>query len=362
MARIWVNARFLTQPLTGVQRYAYEVTRRLAGVELICPQPHSPEYDGIAASHAVHLSRFHLGRYRLGGHTWEQFALPLELPRGSLLFSPGNCGPLAVRRQVLTIHDVAPLDHPQWFSRRFSLWYGALLPRLARRVKLILTDSRFSRQRIIERTGVHEDKVVSIPLGVEPRFCPLPEDTLRQVLRQYPIGGPYVLAVSALSSRKNVARLLEAWQRLGHKAEGFSLVVAGDLGLAFSDLSGCAALPSSVVHLGRVRDEHLPALYNGATGFVYPSLYEGFGLPPLEAMACGTPVVASNSTSLPEAVGDAALLVDPLSVESMADGLGRLVHDSILRQSLRAKGLEHVRQFNWDKTAEQTRRALEQAI
>lgn len=359
MKPIWINARFLTQTLTGVQRYASEVTRRLSEVELISPDGHRPEYAGVLESHTVRLSRFRLGRRQLSGHVWEQLNLPRELPKNALLFSPGNCGPLAVRQQVVTIHDIAPLEHPEWFSRSFSMWYRMLIPLLVRRVRLVLTVSEYSRQRIIERTAVSPEKVTSIPLGVEPGFRVLPEQKVCQTLAALNIHGPYVLTVSAMSSRKNVSRLFQAWSRLGNDRQDASLIVVGDVGLNFSDMSSVGTLPANVVFLGHVSDEHLPALYNGALAFAYPSLYEGFGLPPLEAMACGTSVISSNVTSLPETVGNAALIVDPLDVDSIAEGLRQVIHNPALRQELRTKGLSHVRQFNWDNTAASTWQALQ---
>lgn len=360
MKPIWVNARFLTQPLTGVQRYAYEVTRRFSEAELIVPGEVRRDYAMAWPAHTVHWSRFRRGKSRLPGHVWEQLALPFELPKNALLFSPGNTGPLGIRHQIVMIHDAAPLEHPEWFGRAFGMWYGMLIPRLARRVRLVLTNSEFSRERIAACTGIPKEKVVAIPLGVDPRFKILPRPSIDEALRKLGLSGPYLLAVGALSSRKNLKRLFEAWVKLADKTRDVRLAVAGDIGSKFSDLSGCGPLPAGVVHLGRVADDQLPALYNGAFGFVYPSLYEGFGLPPLEAMSCGTPVIASNTTAVPETVGDAALLVNPYDTASIADGILRLLDDADLRQSLSEQGLRHARQFTWDRTAQATWHILQE--
>jgi len=333
---VTVNGRFTTQRVTGVQRYARQLTARKA------------QWADIAAPRN--------SAQGVQGHVWEQSVLPMRVGR-SLLWSPCNTGPLAVRNQVVTIHDCAFYDHPEGFTRRFATWYRWLVPRLARRIRHIITISRFSRDRLLEYCQLPPSKVTVIPQGVDPDFRPLEPHIVAETRRILGLPENYVLFVGSLAPRKNLARLLEAWRLVSPLHPEMSLVLVGAPNHVFRD-AGLHELPASVHVAGYVAEEHLPAVYAGAQVSVFPSLYEGFGLPVLEAMACGTPVMTSNVTSMPEVAGDAALLVDPYSEESMADGLSRLLADSVLRQQLSERGLQRARTFTWDRTAAATWKLL----
>jgi glycosyltransferase involved in cell wall biosynthesis len=329
--RIAVNGRFRSQQVTGVQRYASEVYSRLPQLREILPG----------------------GRSRgLGGHFWEQLALPSRL-KGALLWSPCNTGPLSVRKQVVTIHDCAFHDHPEAFSPAFVAWYRWLVSRLAANVRRIITVSDFSRRRLIEYLQVDPQKIVAIPNGVGGRFQPSGEDEIQSVRKQLGLPRRYVLCIGSLEPRKNLLRLLEAWRQLRAGKADCALVLCGVRSHVFRDF-GLSQLPDDVILTGYVAEEHLPGLYGGAELFVYPSIYEGFGLTVLEAMACGVAVVCSNTTSLPEVAGDAALLVNPYEIDDIASGIRRLLADESLRGELRRRGLERATKFNWNHTAELT--------
>lgn len=338
-----INTRVLSSPLTGVQRYVLELQAKL-----------KERLEPIAPDKPMH---------GMLGHAWEQLVLPAKLKEG-LLFSPSNTGPLLVGKQVVTIHDITPLDHPEWLNPKFAAWYRFLIPRLVHKAQRVIVDSGFTKDRICEVTSVESDKIVIIPLGVDLRFRPKPKDDVNQAKEATGISNiEYVLAVATIEPRKNLQRLLEAWHNACQKLpKNVWLVVAGAKGQGsiFRDAS-FNGLPPNVYMAGHVPDEHLPALYSGALFFIYVSLYEGFGLPPLEAMACGTPVLTSNITSLPEVVGDAALTVDPYDVEAIADGIKRLVEDGGLRAELSRRGIASAKMFTWDKTAELTWNVLEEA-
>lgn len=340
---IFCNTRNLSGNLTGVQRYTQEIASRLVD-----------RLKHIAPETPLHGFR---------GHLWEQFVLPRKLD-GHLLWSPSNTGPLSVENQVVSIMDVSPLDHPEWSSRKFSSWYQFLLPRLIHRIRAVITISEFSKQRILHYCPKAADKVHVTLLAADSRFMPIAQDGINEVISQMGIPSPhYIVALGSLEPRKNLKNLLQAWQRIQSKLPtDVWLVLAGAKGksLVFGDQS-FDDLPPRVHLTGHVPDELLPALYSGAMASVYLSYYEGFGLPPLEAMSCGTPVLTSNTSSLPEVVGDAALLVDPLDVEAVSFNLVRMVEDSALRESLRQKGLAQAKRFDWDKTAQQTWEVLKMA-
>ncbi|MDB5351970.1 MAG: glycosyl transferase group 1 [Planctomycetota bacterium] len=200
-----------------------------------------------------------------------------------------------------------------------------------------------------------------MPYGVGHQFRPPGEEESEWLKARHPLlRRDYVLYVGSLEPRKNLGRLFSAWAQILRDCPGVTLVIAGTAGRIFSG-TGFERLPSRVHLLGRIGDGDLRALYGNAMAFVYPSLYEGFGLPPLEAMACGTPVVVSDAASMPEAVGDAALLVDPLEIDSIAFGLRAVLSDCSLRTDLQRRGLERAREFTWERAAKRTWQVLSDA-
>ncbi len=336
---LFVNGRFLTRPVTGVERYGREVLQRLGGdAKLILPRS---------------------ARRGVLGHLWEQGVLPSRLPKQALLWSPANTGPLRSRRQVVTLHDLAPIHHPEWFRPWFAAWYRWLLPRLARRARRVLTVSFFSRDCIIGDLAVPEENVDVAPPGVGPPFRPVSETAAKVLAARHGLDGPYLLWVGTLEPRKNLRRLLRAWAAVAPDLPDVSLALVGSPGRAFPTAKAEGAV--RVRRLGRVSDDDLAALYSGALALVYIPLYEGFGLPPLEAMACGCPVLASRAGGLPEAVGEAALFVEPQDEAAIAGRLGQLVVEVALRRRLGASGLEHARAFSWERTAQAVRQSLEAA-
>lgn len=326
---IAINGRFEGRRVTGVERYASEVLRCLG-----------PETRVIKPGQTMTGVR---------GHIWEQFLLPRQLGKDEVLWSPANTGPLAVANQVVTIHDISVLDHPEWFTARFRLWYLFLLPRLASRARTVLTVSEHSRQSILKRFRLPQEKVMVVPDGVNPReFHPSDAEPVRA---KYELRNPYVLFVGSIDPRKNLERLLQAWIRLA-EFKDVQLVIVGSKGSMFRPVS-MQSSTRRTRFLGYVPDEDLPGLYSGATFFIMPSLFEGFGLSVLEAMACGAPVISSHAGALPEVVGDAAIQVDPTSVEGMAEAMRRLLLEDGLRAMLREKGMARARQFSWEGSARQ---------
>ncbi len=340
MTPIFLNARYESRPVTGVERYAHEMARRL-GDELIPIRPRRP-LTGMRA------------------HFWEQCILPGLIPPRRLLWSPANTGPLMVRNQVVTIHDLAPLEHPQWFTPAFARGYGWLWPRLAQRVCHIVTDSEFSRRRIMSLLDVPASKVSVVLVGVDAeQFRPRPAAEVEAVRARYALPEEYALFVGSVQPRKNLGGLLAAWGQAN--LPGAVLVVAGEAGAAFavSEVQKPANEFATTRFLGRVPDADLPALYSGARLFVMPSLYEGGGLTVLEALACGCPVIAAGNTALPEYAGDlGSILIDPGDTGALAGAIKNVWGDEDLREAVRLRGPEHARSFSWEKSAEAMREIL----
>ncbi len=321
-----IDARAAARPeLGGVERWTRELAARLpvlrpGGYVVLRPRP--------ALAHRA-------------GHAWEQTVLPIRAARlgARALLCPANLAPLAYPRSVVVVHDAAALRHPGWYSRTYVAWQRLVLPVVARRARRLVTVSEFARGELVELLGV--DAVV-IPGGVDERFEPGADpEPARHALG---LARPYVLCVASHTARKNLAALAPAARALA--ADGVEVVVAGGHRPQFAREQGLDALRL----LGHVADALLPGLYAGAEAFALPSLYEGFGLPVLEAMASGTPVVASATTALPETCGGAAKLVEP-DGEAFAATLTALLSDSGERERLRAAGLERAAGFSWEATA-----------
>lgn len=336
MHRIAVNTRVLTAPLTGVRRYTEELLSRWKEkAETIGPRS---------------------GLHGLSGHAWEQLILPMKLGE-RVLFSPANTGPLLTSRQVVTIHDMATFDCEQAFSGPFAAWYRYLLPRIAHQATQVITISEFIKHRIVKHTGISPNKITVIANGVGERFCPDAVSGLneaRTVLRLPSYS--YILVIGSADPRKNVARLIQAWSSIQDRMpRDLWMVVIGVTrhSRVFAGIE-LGNVPENVLFADHVDDRLLPGLYAGALGVAYVSVYEGFGLPALEAMSSGTPVLVSNCSSLPEVVGDAALFVDPFDVDEIGKAILRLVEDSTLRTRLRDAGLQRAKQFSWDVTAQKT--------
>lgn len=353
---VWVNARFLTQPLTGIQRYAYNVTKRLPDAQLITPASPLPVYSDIEP---VNLQ---IRPHALKSHLWEQFVLPAIVPRSQLLWSPAGAGPLLHPNHVLTVHDLSFYDMPECYKRSYALWLQVMITKVARRARAVIADSEFTRQRLSALCGIPENKVSVVHLAADTHFQPPSAVHIANVRKALNLPEKYILALGAVSPRKNFTRLLQAWQLLEADYKDVELVIVGERNLLFSRNGSignkAGEMPARTRHLCGIDDETLVGLYAGATMFAYPSVYEGFGLPVLEAMSIGTPVLTSCNTSLPEVAGAAALLVDPFSVEEIAGGMRRLLENSALRQELQGRGLARAQEFSWDKTANQVQNIL----
>ncbi|MBA3767598.1 MAG: glycosyltransferase family 4 protein [Acidobacteria bacterium] len=269
--------------------------------------------------------------------------------------------PLAPCAVVATIHDLSFEHLPETFNRRSRAQLRLTVRRTARIAKAVITPSEYSRRDLIETYHLPPERVTVTPLSAPTHLAPVKDEHERRRVRElYGISGEYILAVGAIHPRKNLVRLIEAYADLRasrSQAKLPQLVLVGKRGWLYGETLSAVNMHShngDIRFTGYARESDLPALYTDALCFVYPSYFEGFGLPVLEAMACGAPVVAGNRTSLPEVVGDAGLLVDPFDKGALSSAIGRLIDDADLRQKLRAQGLKRAGDFSWRETARLT--------
>lgn len=339
---VYMNGKFMKQTVTGVQRYARELSYRLE--DLVVPViPRTPVWRGL-------------------GQLWEQLIFPFTVPQDAVVWSPCGSGSLFLSQQVITVHDLSHIIHPEWYHPLFVAWYQWLLPRVMKKAKRIITVSEYSRQQLISYYRMDPERVRVTPLGVDESFYVQREEKCELLRAQYGIEGKYILAVSSNVPRKNFAGIVKAWSMINSELPEYSLVIVGKEQVGYSSKTHrFSSVPERTIFTGYVPDEDLPYLYAGAEIFVYPSFYEGFGLPILEAMAAGTPVLTSNLSSMPEVAGDAALLVDPYNILSIATGMISLASDEKLREDLARAGRSRARSFSWDRTAELTREILIEA-
>lgn len=353
--KVYINGRFLTQSVTGVQRYAIEVLRSLDGMVGV-GDPAVASYEFVVLAPKGELKPPGLRHIELrqegrgSGHAWEQLSLPKLVSDGFLL-SLCNTGPMAKRRQAVTMHDAAVYAAPDTYSFAFRTWYKVLQRILGANAKQILTCSAFSRAQLTERFGIPERKIKTIYHGREHILRIVPDET---VFERHGLSRPYVLAVSSMSPNKNFASVARAIELMGDVE--FDIVIAGGSSKIFKPAS--SRLGGEVKQLGYVTDEELRALYDRASCFVFPSFYEGFGFPALEAMACGCPVVASDAASIPEVCSDAVLYCDPHDPADIADKIGRIMESGELRAQLRQRGLVRAGSFSWDRCTRDTLSAI----
>jgi glycosyltransferase involved in cell wall biosynthesis len=255
---------------------------------------------------------------------------------------------------VVSVHDVSFKRFPEYFSRRDRLLFSMLLPSSLRRSAAILTLSSHSRDEIRYFYPGLRVPVHVVPAAPSQVFRPLNPLVVSTILSRLQVRRPFLLAVGSVQPRKNLARLVEAFAEVRRDHPALHLVLVGPRGFraaALQETIVARGLADAVQLLGYVSDDELAALYNGAIALVYPSVYEGFGLPVVEAMACGRPVIAANTSSLPEVAGEAALLVDPFDVSALRDAMQRLVANPQEANELAARGLARVTQFSWERTA-----------
>ncbi len=331
MPAVTMNARVLLVPSNGQGRVAAELNRRL-GLKTIAPG-----------------ARFASGAR---GHLWEQTVLPLRMG-GRPLWSPSTSAPIAYRNQIVTVHDIGFVDAPQYFAPRFAAIYSFIVSRLTKTARHIVTVSEFSRRRLLEHYGLPEESVSTIYPGIAEAFSPRPRAEIEAVLARHGLAStPYLAAFAGADPRKNTAGVIAAWRSLQRRRGDARLVLFGRASNAsVFGATAAAGDEIDVLRLGGVPDAELACLFSGAQGLVFPSLYEGFGLPVVEASACGSPIITSTVTSLPEIAPEGALLVDPANGGEIAEAMAALL-EAQPNAIARARAADAIRRrFSWDAAA-----------
>ncbi|MBW9221790.1 glycosyltransferase family 4 protein [Methanothermococcus sp. SCGC AD-155-C09] len=261
------------------------------------------------------------------------------------------------QKKVITVHDIMAFRFPDISDIITRYRYKFLLPKTLRTADKIISDSYSTKKDIIKYFKIPEDNVKVIHLGVDEDYKPLSKEEINNIKRKHNINYPFILYTGGLAPNKNVERLIYAFYKLKKQLPKYKLIITGIKRYKYKSIFETIDklnLQKDVIFTGYVPDEDLPGLYNAADLFVYPSIYEGFGLPPLEAMACGTPVITSNTSSLPEVVGNAGIIIDPYDVDRLSRAMYEVLSNDGLREELRKKGLKRAKLFNWRKTAEET--------
>lgn len=356
--KIGINGRFLVAKRTGVQRAAYNLVRTLFELdrsnEYILftgeSQKGSPDWDypnvRIVSSPIKEGESFR-------NHLWEQLELPrlARKHKVDILHSPANMAPLMYKgASIVHIHDLCFVVNPQWYSYLFHRVYNFIIPRLAKKSTMVVTNSNNSRNDLLQFCEVDSEKVRLIYWAVDDTFHKISKTNFAEDIEEE----DFILYVGSLEPRKNISSLIKAYERLRSDNPQITtkLVLIGGESPLFADAQlKIKSFKEDIIFKGFVSDALLRTYYRKAKVVAYPSLYEGFGLPPLEAMASGAPVVTSNTSSIPEVVGDAALLVSPNDIGQISRTLAAVITNPDLQENLRKRGQEQFRKFNWYRVA-----------
>lgn len=340
---IYINGRFLTQPMTGVERYAYSICRALKELgqpyTIICPKASIQSCYDITGMQIVH--------YGFGNsHFWEQCVLPFFFigKKDYVVLSFTGLGSILIRNKIMTVHDLSFLYNSTWFSKAYYWWYRFMTPLAIKTSRQIITVSQFSKQEIMRFYPFIKDDKISVVYGAadDSRFHRLSSIPSSEI--------PFSLAVSSIDPRKNFPMLVKAFKGI----KDCQLYIVGKPNHVFNQQDGLEEGLENIKYLGRVSDEELRLLYNQAICFIFPSIYEGFGLPLLEAMTCGCPVLASDISIFREVCGEAAIYFNPHDVTSIQNAIKQFISlDNKEKKRLQDIGYEKAQHYSWKNSAKQ---------
>jgi len=350
--KIYINAKFLAQKITGVQRFALEICR-----ELIKISPDIILVSERGLQNKNYFSEFDIISCGVNkGNLWEQLDLPIFLKKkgNPLLLNLTNSAPLAYKNKIVTIHDISFEQDPSWFSFRFRTMYKFLVPRNIKSSKLVFTVSSFSKNELMNYYKIESDKIKIVYNSFNKQKFYLDKNRKEN-------GEDYLLMTFSLSSRKNVLNALKAYSLLNTKVKLY-IVGEQDKNLGNLKIEKKYLNNKNINFLGYVNDNELLSLYNNALGFVYPSLYEGFGLPPIEAQACGCPCIVSDIPALREVYRESVLYFDPQNSLDISNKMEKLILNKNVRKELVEDGLMNCRLYDWSKSAKIVLKSIRKEI
>ena len=369
--RIGIDATALPLQLVGAGNYIVNLTNALLRVDtaneyiLFVKPIHRALFE---ADERVQIVPVALAS-RIQRIVWEQTALPrlARQCRLNVLHSPHYTMPLTLGcASVVTFHDMTFFLYPAMHKLYKRVFFRAMIHLSARYANAIIADSESTRQDIVRMLRLDAAKVTTVTLGVSASYHPIGDAAaLEKIKSKYRLPDKFVLYIGVLEPRKNLPTLVRAFKTLTERGGAHTLVIVGRKGWMYDELFRTIAslgLAERVIFTGYAPEEDLPLLYNAADVFVYPSFYEGFGLPVLEAMACGAPVITSNISSMPEIVGNAGILVNPYHADELADAMLRLIQNGDLRKRLARRGIERAKSFSWERAAQTTLAVYEHAV
>lgn len=363
--RIGIDATAIPPRRTGAGNYIFQLVKNLALIDkansytIFTKPEHAAEWKIEQTNFQFVMANLHNRARRLA---WEQTGLPILASRYrlDLLHSPHYTIPLSLAcKSVVTFHDMIFFLYPEMYGRFRQQFFTTMMRLSARRANAILTDSQSTADDLHQILGTPENKIFPVLLACDKHYQPITDLTqVEQICANYGLpSNQYFLYVGVLEPRKNIPVLLQALRNLLDHGFKHCLAITGKKGWMFEEIFATVKrlqLDSHVIFTGYIPEEHLPYLYTGCTASIYPSLYEGFGMPVLEALACGSPVITSNISSMPEITADAALLVDPRSVDQLTIAMERMLSDDGLREKMKNQALARSAKFSWEKTAQET--------
>ncbi|MBW9221791.1 glycosyltransferase family 4 protein [Methanothermococcus sp. SCGC AD-155-C09] len=369
--KIGIISEPLNQPLTGVGNYLYNLIKELLNKNL-CNNIVLINYKNCNIFPTVNKTLINNPLKKISKtYLWYAYIFALNSIRGyfnglDIIHNPYQAPTffdLKGQKYIITVHDLIQILFPKEVKPLVHLVQKTMLPRTIRTADKIISVSHNTKKDVIKYFKIPEDKIEVIYNGVNEEYKPLPDNEIEKIRQKYNLEYPFILYVGGLAPNKNIPTLIKAFYKLKKQRLLHKLVIIGAKRLKYNSIFETIDklnLQKDVIFTGYVPEEDLPALYNAADLFVYPSIYEGFGLPPLEAMACGIPVITSNSSSLPEVVGNAGIMVDPYDVDGLSRAMYEVLTNDGLREELRKRGLERAKLFTWKKCAEEHLKVYEE--
>lgn len=369
------NTMLLQKNISGIGNYIEKILIEFGKKEirdslLLFGSDNNYNYDNINLSNNIMFSNNIISDNKLLRVLWEQFVLPKKAKDYNLdlLHCPAHVTPLVSSTKIiLTIHDLAFKLLPQTFKLQNKIYLNNIVPASIKKANRIIAVSKNTKKDIIKQYKIPADKITVIYNGINNNYKVIDRnDLINKIKKKYNLPSEFILYLGTLEPRKNIKNLIKAYFLYKSTSNNdIKLVIAGGKGWLYEDIFSLVEekqLEEDVIFTGYVDEEDIVPLYNAATLFVYPSLYEGFGLPPLEAMACGTPVITSNVSSLPEVVGDAAIKVDPNNIKELFKVINKILGNESLQREMIQKGIERSKKFTWEKTATETIKVYEEVL